>query len=300
MVNEGWAPRGQGMHWDVNLSQISALIGTIYGMDNTVRTPVYIDALMRYAHSEAAEQFNMDAAAKATADQTLNHMYEWGTVGINKGKTTRQLSPMDPEARLWRHRIVGRGSTKQIDFTYRTSKVPVPQPTPDKTKVSQEYLDKLSGRKYIFHWKAPIIEQGVKVMLRPKYAKAIFVPFYGQPRSPRLTDRERERGFLYHKGPLMNVPGHGTIQGRDLEGNFTSFWETWWNAAGEDIIAEKMTSELTEEMRELFARAGKMGTRTRTKNWNFEIDTNAAETAAYMRRRAEGLEKKDEMESETW
>ena len=48
-----WAPRssGQGMRWDINLSEVAELIGTIYGANNANKTNVYIDHLMRAAHA---------------------------------------------------------------------------------------------------------------------------------------------------------------------------------------------------------------------------------------------------------
>jgi len=304
VVNADWQPRrsGAGMRWDMNLSEIAQLIGTVYGAEKAVRTNVYIDHLMRAAHAEAAGQFNKDIAAQAIATQRFNHMYEWGTAGINKGRTTRRMNPLNPEAMLWKHRLTGgRGKVKGIDWEYRASKVPVPQPTTAKTKVEREFLDRLSGRKHIFYWKAPIIENGQKVKLRPKYAKMIFVPFYGQPRSPNLSEQTIKRGFLFHKGPLTNVPGHGTIQGRDLRGNFTSFWEDWWNNAGEKILSEKMYAEVDESIRVSLEKAGKAGTgRARKKGFQFEIMTAEVETAKWMQARAKALQQQEEMENEVW
>lgn len=290
----------QGMRWDINLGQVAQLIGTVYGMDKAVKTNVYIDSLMRAAHAEAASQFDKDIAAQAAATQMFNHMYEWGTAGINKGDSSHNLSPLSDAAKLWKHRITGRGKHKGIDFSFRASKFPVPQPTPDKTLVDQEHLDKLSGRKHIFYWKAPIIEYGMKVKLRPKYAKAIFVPFYGKPRSPHLTDRQREQGFLFHKGPLTNVPGHGTIQGRDLAGNFTAFWESWWNSTGNIILNESMGREVNKHTREALAASGKVGKRSRSKEWKFEILTAEKETQRFMQARAKAEQIRERMESEVW
>ena len=300
---QNWRPRatGQGMRWDINLSEVAQLIGSVYGAEKVTKTNVYIDSLMRAAHGEAAQQFNRDIAAQAIATQRFNHMYEWGTVGINKGRASRRMDPLNPDAMLWRHRLTGgRSKTKGIDWSFRASKVPVPQPTTAKTKVAREFLDRLSGRKHIFYWKAPIIEAGMKVKLRPKYAEAIFVPFYGKPRSPHLSEKERQRGFLFHKGPLVNVPGHGTIQGRDLVGNFTAFWEQWWNTAGGTIIANRMTEEIDDQLRLLFTKAGRAGKKSTKKTWQFEILTAERETEAFMQARAKAAAQQQRMENEQW
>lgn len=299
-----WTPRrsGHGMRFDINLGEVAQLIGTIYGAEKTVKTNVYIDHLLRAAHSEAAEQFNKDIAAQAIATQRFNHMYEWGTAGINKGRTSRHMNPLSPEAMLWKHKLSGgRSKSKGIDWSFRASKVPVPQPTTAKTMVARKFLDKLSGRKHIFYWKAPIIESGMKVKLRPKYTDKIFVPFYGQPRSPKLDKATIKRGFLFHKGPLTNVPGHGTIQGRDLTGNFTVFWEEWWNSAGSTILNEKMYRAVDEQVREALTKAGaKTGSRSRSKTWSFDILTAERETEKFMQARAKALSQQEEMENETW
>lgn len=304
MPLSNWSPRksGQGMHFDINLGEVAQLIGTIYGAEKAVKTNVYIDHLMRAAHSEAAEQFNRDIASVAVATQRFNHMYEWGTAGINKGRTSRRMDPMNPEAMLWQHKLTGgRGKHKGIDWKYRASKVPVPQPTTAKTKVAREFLDKLSGRKHIFYWKAPIIESGMKVKLRPKYSNMIFVPFYGKPRSPKLDKRTIQRGFLFHAGPLTNVPGHGTIQGRDLTGNFTAFWEEWWNGTGSAVLSNSMYQAVDKQMAEALKKAGaKTGTRSRNKKWTFEIMTAERETEAFMQLRAKTLLQQERMENETW
>jgi len=303
-TNGHWTARksAQGMRWDINLGEVAQLIGTVYGADNATRTNVYIDHLMRAAHSEAAEQFNRDIAAQAIATQRFNHMYEWGTAGINKGRTSRRMNPLDPEAMLWKHRLTGgRSKHKGIDWSFRASKVPVPQPTTAKTRVAREHLDRLSGRKHIFYWKAPIIEAGMKVKLRPKYSNMIFVPFYGKPRSPKLDDATIKRGFLFHSGPLTNVPGHGTIQGRDLQGNFTAFWEEWWNAAGSAVLANYMYQVVDDSMREVLTKAGaRTGSRSRNKNWRYEIMTAQKETEKYMQARVKALEQQERMENEQW
>jgi len=167
--------------------------------------------------------------------------------------------------------------------------------------VARKYLDKLSGRKHIFYWKAPIIESGMKVKLRPKYANMIFVPFYGQPRSPKLSKQTIKQGFLFHKGPLTNYPSHGTIQGRNLTGNFTAFWEMWWNSSGSTILGQVMYRSVDDQLRTALNVAGtKVGRQTRNKRFKFEIATAARETETFMQARAKALLQQERMENETW
>jgi hypothetical protein len=204
-------------------AELAAFIGSSEGYLETLKTPVYLDDLLNYSHAKVTPQFDAAAAAYAMSTKNLGHVYEWGTAGINEGGTMR-LDPLSPGARLWHHLLRGRGSHRTIDFEFRASVVPVPPPDPDAAGIDSNYANKLSGRKHIFYWKAPMMEYGIPVVIKPKYAKALFIPLNGQYNGDNF---DAKRGFTMTTKAIQMVPGE------KFRGMFSAFWEVWWNTQGE-------------------------------------------------------------------
>lgn len=266
----------QGLNLKADFSQLARLVGTVKGYSSAVESDIYINDLLKVAHQIAAKEFNAAVASVAIAasgtPKSLSHMYEWGTIGINKGRTTRAMQPTNPDAMLWTHVMKGRGRAKTIDFKFRPSTVPVPQPTTAKTKVARKYLDRLNGKQYKFHWKAPVMEFGTTVHLKPNKAKMIFVPFYGKPKTRNAYDIKR--GFLFHKGPLNSVPG------KTVKGNFSSFWIGWWASAGAKSMKDNTKTAVALHAGKVIhtkagtmrgVRSGKSGMKT----WSYDVSVAA-------------------------
>ena len=209
-------------------SELAAFIGTSEGFLETIKTPIYLDDLLNYSHHKTTPQFDMAAAAYAMATKNLNHVYEWGTSGINEGGSIR-LDPLSPAAKLWHHMLSGRGSHRTITFEFRASVVPVPPPDPDEAGIDASYADKFSARKHIFYWKAPMMEFGIPVVIKPKYAKALFIPLNGQYNG---DDFDSSRGFTMTTKAVQMVPGER------FRGMFSAFWEAWWSTQGEISMVE--------------------------------------------------------------
>lgn len=200
----------------VDFNEVTDIIGAIRGIDDVAETSYYIDDLLRVGHAIAAEQFDIDTAAAAAAGHHLNHMYEWGTAGINRGEGMA-MNPLSKAAQLWVHRFGGRNGKRSIDFEFKPSVIPVPLPTPQSSGIPAEELQKGPFRRHVFHWKAPVMELGLTVHIRPDQAKALWVPV-------------RPGFFIFTKKTLTVVPG------RRLAGNFTTHWLGWWSATGLDMI----------------------------------------------------------------
>ncbi|SRR6266498_3168602 len=260
--------------YNVDFSEMAGIIGVVNGAAKILDDSRFMDRLITHAHKRTKPSFNNDAAAYAAATGTIRHMFEWGTAGINPGRTNRRMSPNDPMARLWEHTLTGTGKTKVAGFVFRPSLVPIPAPTVAKTGVPSSELAKLTGGPYLFTNKAAVIETARPVTIRPKDSDWLFVPF--GPEGPRGASVRKGRNFIFTKGPVHTIPG------KRLAGNFSKFWVAWWETEGASIMAEKMQTRIDYEMENLVDSIGRtMGARpSKVKSMQFNVQIAAAKRAA--------------------
>jgi hypothetical protein len=261
-------------------SALAEVIGTVKGATKVLDDSRFMDLLITRAHTEAAIQFDGDAAAYAAATGTLGHMYEWGTAGINTGRTTRRMDPLSSDAKLWRHTLAGNGRTKEAGFNFQPSVVPIPAPTVKATGVPRAQLALLKGGPYVFAAKASIMESGTTVTIRPRGDNMLFLPF--GPDGPR-SSKYAGLTHIWTRGPIRSQPG------KTYAGNFSKFWLAWWASEGEKIMSESIETAVDVKMRNLLDSAGRrMGTRpTKMSTAQFKIDMSKAQVTAERKMYAE-------------
>lgn len=258
-----------------DFSQLASFIGTVQGASKALEDAKFMDMLLTRAHAEAKTQFDGDAAVYAVATGTLGHMYEWGTAGINNGRTTRRQDPLSEGAKLWRHKLTGFGTTKEASFIFQASVVPVPKPTVERTGVPKAELMKLTGGPYVFAGKAAIMEAGTTVTIRPRGNNKLFVPF-GQEDARNPIARRLGRNFVFTKGPINTIPG------KNYAGNFSKYWMVWWNTEGDRIMTDSVQQAVDNRMTTLVDSIGrKMGGRPSKISFaQFKIEVAAAKKYA--------------------
>lgn len=234
--------------YEVDFGELAGVIGTVKGVAKVLNDQKYMDRALTHAWKRAKTAFDNDAAAYAVATGTIPHMFEWGTQGVNKGRTNRRMPPTSPEAKLWKHELSGYGRTKEASFVFQPSVVPVPPPTTAKTGVPRAELDKLTGGPYIFAAKAAIMEAGTAVTIRPREGDKLFVPF-GQE-GPR-GESSRGRNFVFTKSPVHVIPG------KTIAGNFSKFWLLWWSTEGSKIVTEQIQNRVDYEVENLVDSIGR-------------------------------------------
>jgi hypothetical protein len=222
--------RKAGVEVGADFSEIGYAMGTISGMAKKVRTDRYLGDVITYVHSELAALFDehMDFAVDA-APQRFSHVYEWNP---RPGSDRR-------EDRLWRHKILGSGGKRNATFTWRASVKPIPTPQERKnnpndpmSEVPNEEIERLSKRRYVFYWKAPIMEYNQPVNITPKYAKALFIPT-GDPTNPYVFANE-----------FRNLqPG-----GEQNTGQFTAEWTSWWGAMAPEYFEKYLREGLEKDL----------------------------------------------------
>lgn len=231
----------EAMKYLVDLASLASTIGAMQGIDDAADSDQYMSNLLESAHTKAAEEFDLEVIAAATASGSMNHMFEWGTAGINKGRTTRRMNPNNPEAKLWKHTFTGSGKNREADYIFEPSKVPVPLPTTAKTGISQQYLSKLKG-KHIFWNKAAVMEAGTPVHISPKNKGGkLFIPHMDNP-PPSARPIDIARGFTMYSGTVTVTPGAHSA------GTFEAFWKRFWDGRGSKIMEEEINRSFREDM----------------------------------------------------
>lgn len=235
---------------DADLSQVAEFVGSAEGWAGYTETPYYIDDLLRAAHNVTAKEFDKETAVMATATGNLSHMYEWGTVGINPAPGKMRLNPTSKAAKLWRHNLLGSSKSKTIGFTFRPSIVSVPLPTARTSGIKGSSVKAMPYRKHFFYARPWITELGTTVIIKPKYAKALFIPFYGNP-SRYADQRSIKRGYVMTSHALKVTPG------KTLAGNFTAHWYGWWNVSGREIMDTTAGAIVDGDSRAVIKTSGK-------------------------------------------
>lgn len=185
-------------------------MGYLDGLSTTVSSKRYIGAVLDYSYQKLADEFGyaMDAAAKLSY-RNFQHVYEWGD---SWGDHSTVGNPFE---RLWVLASVGKGNTRTVGFSFLPSDKPVPvhpvllEPGPNGQVVKEGI--------HIFTWKAPIMEYGMMVTIRPELAKSLAF----------VVDDE----IAFSRKPITIQPGRdGSI------GSFTGFFLKWWGSGPAETI----------------------------------------------------------------
>ena len=219
-----------------DFSQLAEFIGSAEGWSDSIKTPYFIGEMLKAAHSGAKKMFDKETAAlAATGVLNISHMYEWGTAGINEGKGTPKLSPNSRLAKLWQHKLSGRGASRKIDFIMLPSKQPVP--LPNTSGMTFAGKGKPPSRRYTFAARPWVTEYGIPTVIRPTAASALFIPANSDMKPTGVgrysNQRALARGYFMYPHPVV-------IRERKGTGQFTTHWHAWWNSEGKAIISEGM------------------------------------------------------------
>lgn len=228
-----------------NLESVGELLGALKAVEEGLEEDEYMEGIIKQAHGKAANAFNVAAAATASAG-ILKHVFEFGTTGITAG-AAKYPDPTSPAARLWIHRLEGRGGQQDISYTFRPALNRNPKPTTESTGVPSKYLRKLSNRKYVFWNKAYVMETGQTVEIKSRQPHGLlFVPTPGNnaPKNHVMWNANR-------LGPIKAQPG------RTTRGTFTAFWMNWWGSQGGNIMEQDMRKTITSDVEKAMAEATK-------------------------------------------
>jgi hypothetical protein len=218
--------------------------GYMSGIAEKVSTRQYIDGAVTFASEQLSKMFEqeMDTAARA-APEKFYHVYNWGNSYGDNSKVGL------PQFRLWKLVSMGQGATRQLGFTFLPEHVPTP---------IEPELIALGVKEgvHIFTWKAPVMEYGMNVTIRPKLPGVTGMSFV-------------KNGQVYFRtGEVNTVPGYKTTTGM-----FSGFFIAWWTQAAPQTFNNLIRPELEKDLitnKDLAAVARK-ATRRRRKEMSIDI-----------------------------
>lgn len=186
-------------------SQGSALVGYIEGMTATINSRRYLDSATQFAFRKLAEQFGRDMDATAARHHNLyHHVYEWGPSWDSRYDNVG-LAPF----RLWRLTSKGSGGQRRVSYEFLPSQVATPVnpillvPGKKSGKTVKEGI-------HVFTWKAPVMEYGITVTIRPELSDWLAFPKGGRAQFSQKT--------------MTQTPGAGGTAGM-----FQAFFVDWWS-----------------------------------------------------------------------
>lgn len=196
-----------------------------------MNTDRHLNTVTRAAFEVLAEQFNMatHVAARAAVGE-FHHVYEWEHIGF-------------PGFQLWRNQLNGRGGQRRVTWGWRASKTTVPTQTNiyggPRFEHSKGFDPEKLNRIHIFVWKAPMMEYGVRVTVRPKLSNVLVFP---------NPDLKGSGAFGYQPKPVTFSPHPVTsTPGEQVQGNFTAWFVAWWGGGSAQQIVEGIFSDKRDE-----------------------------------------------------
>jgi hypothetical protein len=221
-----------GVTMQADFTSVIHFIGSGLAMTDALKVDSeYFNTILETSFGKADEQFNLEAAAMAASGSLdIRHMFEWGTLGVNKGRTNTRPTPNSERARLWKNTLHGGGRTPVLEFTFKPSVAFVPKPTKTDSGMDPEVI--ASMRDHVFTWKAAVMERGLQVTIAPREAQFLLIPYRKDAYGFRPHDKKR--GYILTKSTIFARPG------AKVAGNFTSFWLQFWEGRGNEMMEADM------------------------------------------------------------
>lgn len=281
--------RRNTVEFSTDFSALAKFIGAGKALALAEDDQMYLENLAQAAFAETEAAFNVEAAAVAGAGGGIKHMFEWGTLGINRGRTNMRPSPNSERARLWGTNLSGHGLNQTYQYYFKPSVAFVPKPTVGETGMSAEDIATL--RNHVFWNKAMVFETGMEVVIRPVEAKFLIMPAYKSMNTSEWRPTDVRRGYMVSKGPNILKPG------QKVAGNFTAFWTAFWEDRGQELIDDRMETYFQEDFMvdmatntsEVPRPAMTVNLKTMVLKEQKRVQRNARRRAAYRAKKEAGL-----------
>jgi hypothetical protein len=226
-----------GIRFAVDFTSVIDSLGAGLAIGEISKDQSYLDAIVDAAWGEAEHQFNIEAASYAATGH-IKHMYEWGTAGINRGRSNMRPNPLSERARLWQTTNNGHGLNRVLAYHFKPSLAYVPKPTKRDTGMDPAIIEQLQW--HVFTWKASVLETGAEVTIMPKGENNLLIPYYPEADPGLFSPYDRRRGYTISKGPHTHSPGEtgGTV------GTFQTYWTAFWEGRGNKMMDESLEKQI--------------------------------------------------------
>lgn len=217
-----------------DISQAVKFCTMLENLQFTMKTGHHVNNMMKGAFAILSDAFDMETAALAGSQPArYHHVYEPQHVG-------------NPLMQLWKNEMTGRGSRRMVTWTWRASKQlvdPLLTPTGKKKFNAGPPFDESRLKKiHIFVWKAPVLEYGLEVLVRPELSPHKLLVF-PSPTSGQVTDNNsRVPGVVFTPHFYRFSPG----KEEGVVGVFTSWFAEWWSGGR----AQQLINDIFSEQRD--------------------------------------------------
>ena len=268
-------PKKSSFDIDADISEAQKLTGMLTALDKELNDPRHLESLTDAAFSIMEASFNRDMAAVSLSQpEDYHHVYEPEQQG-------------NPAAQLWTVKMRGRAGMRSISWDWKASHLTVPtEYGPD-----GEYRWEGSGpqfdpeklnRVHVFVWRAPVMEYGMRVHVRPKLSNKRLLVFPNQEVNPGGT-----------RGAVFTAGGYSFTPGADVQGNFTAFFAGWFGGG----MAEQSLHDFEKDRDLRFTRAYAKHMKTGgTPSRRFTVNTNGAKEGHRIAQLIAGEMKRDYIE----
>lgn len=213
----------------VNATPAKAAAQLVADWAVAVESPRHISSIMKNLGDFLTGEFNrLVHLAYMAAPEVYHHVYEWAPYGQIHGS----INVLD-KVKLWTVNRSGSGRQRELSFTFLPSKVPGPQ---------HPEAERRGIRTRIFVWKAPVMEAGKAVYIRPR---GDVLAFYGTI---------KKRMFFYRADdprlPLLSThPG-----GIGVKGSFMRQWLLFSSGKAQTFTDERFLRGLDAKINAAFQR----------------------------------------------
>lgn len=239
----------------VDGSGVYSVAGYVAGITAELSTPVYINSVLRYAHSRLSDYFDLylDREAKSHPDNFM-HVYEWPSGWADDGPDYEETVG-NPAHRLWEHTLHGPALNAVASFQF----LPSERPSPVNPILEAEGVK--SGV-HIFVMKAEVMEYGLPIKITPRLAQYLAYVLDDTPKGMghdsglefgKASSTEEGVGIGLSRGPVeISEAGGGHTKRK-----FTDAFIAFYNGEAPDLMATKILPRV--EM-DIMRTANEMGT----------------------------------------
>lgn len=223
-----------------DISQAVKFCTMLENLQFTMNTQHHLNNMMRGAFAILSESFDLETAAVAANEKKrFHHVYEPQKIG-------------DPLMQLWKNELKGRGGHRTVTWDWRASKLlvdPLLTPTGKKKFNAGAPFDESKLKKiHIFIWKAPVLEYGLEVVVRPQLSPKRLLVF-PTPDTGVVNNTSRVPGVVFTPHFYRFSPG----KEEGVVGNFTAWFAEWWGGGkAAQIIDDIFEKERDNEFKRSF------------------------------------------------
>lgn len=245
-----------------DVSQAVSVCTALEKLSITLNTDKHINFVTQAAFEILSEEFNVQTAVMAAANPVqFNHVYEPQHIG-------------EPNMQLWQNELRGRGRNRVATWDWRASKLIV-DPTLTSTgeeRFPSDFDTSRLNKIHVFVWKAPVMEYGVKVTVRPKLTTTRVLVY---PLGAIGPDRSSASdAVVFTPNFYQFTPGKYT------QGAFTAWFSTWW---GGEAAAAALRDAFEDQRDDAFKASFITRTRAVTGRPALKTATIGVDTAAAAR-----------------